>query len=156
MKEATFKGISFGLTSSTITALGLLVGLSGFAESKGVLIGGLLTIALADSFSDALGVHISEESEENSNRNVWAATFGTLFSKLIFSASFIIPLLLFNVVTAIYVNIAWGLSLLVILSYIIAKSKKEKPLFVIGEHVTIAIVVVILSRFIGLWINSVF
>jgi len=31
---------------------------------KGVVIAGILTIAIVDAFSDGLGIHISEESEK--------------------------------------------------------------------------------------------
>jgi len=56
-------GFSFGLTSGIITTLGLMVGLNAGTHSKLVVIGGILTIAIADAFSDALAIHISEESE---------------------------------------------------------------------------------------------
>ncbi|GAI78411.1 unnamed protein product [marine sediment metagenome] len=56
-------GISFGTTSGIITTLGLMVGLNSGTHSQATIIGGILTIAIADSFSDALGIHVSEESE---------------------------------------------------------------------------------------------
>ena len=55
-------GFSFGLTSGIITTLGLMVGLHAGTHSRLAVIGGILTIAIADAFSDALGIHISEES----------------------------------------------------------------------------------------------
>ena len=55
--------MSFGLTSGIITTLGLIVGLHSGTHSKLAVIGGILTIAMADAFSDALGIHVSEESE---------------------------------------------------------------------------------------------
>ncbi|HID20408.1 MAG TPA: hypothetical protein EYP28_05685, partial [Methanophagales archaeon] len=62
MKHSLKIGFSFGLTSAIITTLGLMVGLHSGTHSKLVVIGGVLTIAIADAFSDALGIHISEES----------------------------------------------------------------------------------------------
>ena len=62
--EHSFRvGMSFGLTSGIITTLGLIVGLHSGTHSKLAVIGGILTIAMADAFSDALGIHVSEESE---------------------------------------------------------------------------------------------
>jgi len=55
--------MSFGLTSGIITTLGLIVGLHSGTHSKLAVIGGILTIAMADALSDALGIHVSEESE---------------------------------------------------------------------------------------------
>jgi len=63
MKHQLKTGLSFGLTSAIITTLGLMIGLISGTESKMVAIGGILTIAIADAFSDALGIHLSEESE---------------------------------------------------------------------------------------------
>ena len=63
MKESLRTGISFGLTSAIITTLGLMVGLHSGSGSKIVVLAGILTIAIADAFSDALGIHVSEESE---------------------------------------------------------------------------------------------
>ena len=96
MHKPTLKGISFGLTSGVITTLGMMVGLNAGTGSKLVVLGGIITIAVADAFSDALGIHISEEAEgEHSHREVWAATFATFFSKLIFDLNFFITLILF-------------------------------------------------------------
>jgi len=63
MKKSLKTGISFGLTSGTITTLGLMIGLNSGTNSRGIIIGGILTIAIADSLSDALGIHISEEAD---------------------------------------------------------------------------------------------
>jgi hypothetical protein len=59
MKHLKKIGLSFGLTSGLITTLGLMIGLNSGTNSKLVVIGGILTIAVADSLSDSLGIHIS-------------------------------------------------------------------------------------------------
>jgi hypothetical protein len=54
------------------TTLGLIVGLHSFFGSKLVVIGGVLTIAIADAFSDALGIHVSEEAEMvHTSKEIW-------------------------------------------------------------------------------------
>ena len=58
------KGLGFGLTSGVITTLGLIVGLHAGFQSKAVVIGGILTIAIAD----ALGIHPSEEFDKRDHR----------------------------------------------------------------------------------------
>ena len=63
LKHSIKIGFSFGLTSGIITTLGLMVGLHYGTGSKLVVLGGILTIAIADAFSDALGIHMAEESE---------------------------------------------------------------------------------------------
>ena len=78
MKHSKKIGISFGLTSGLITTLGLMTGLYSGTNSKLVVIGGILTIAFADSLSDSLGIHISEESEnKHTHKEIWESTFFT-------------------------------------------------------------------------------
>ena len=86
MDHSVKTGFSFGLTSATITTLGLMVGLSSSTNSKLAVIGGILIIAVADAFSDALGIHISEESEnKHTPKQIWISTVSTFLSKFIFA-----------------------------------------------------------------------
>ncbi|MFA5060703.1 MAG: hypothetical protein WC494_00095 [Candidatus Pacearchaeota archaeon] len=150
MKESFKKGISFGMTSGIITTLGLIVGLNSGTGLKRVVIGGILTIAIADASSDALGIHISEESSKrNGSRSVWEATFATLLTKLIVAMTFVSPFIFMNLRNSIITSIIWGFILLVIFNYILAKQKGEKPLWIIFEHLIIASAVILISHFIG-------
>ena len=84
MKHSLKTGLCFGLTSGVITTLGLMVDLHSFSGSKLVIIGGIFTIAIADAFSDALGLHVSEEAEDiHSDREIWESTISTFFSKFV-------------------------------------------------------------------------
>jgi VIT1/CCC1 family predicted Fe2+/Mn2+ transporter len=157
MNHSIKVGFSFGLTSAIITTIGLMVGLHSGTHSKMVVLGGILIIAIADAFSDALGIHMSEESEnKHSTKEIWQSTFATFFSKFIFALTFVIPVLLFELTTAIIVSVLWGFLLLTIFSYRMAISQKANPLKVIGEHLLIALVVITATHFVGSWIGSVF
>ena len=150
-------GFSFGLTSGIITTLGLMVGLYSGTHLKLVVIGGILTIAIADAFSDALGIHVSEESEnKHTTKEIWQSTFSTFLSKLVFALMFIIPILLFQLKAAIIINVIWGLSVLGIFSFYLAKKQKLKRWKVITEHLVIALVVIFLTYYIGTWISAIF
>jgi hypothetical protein len=73
-KESFKTGISFGLTSGIITTLGLIVGLHSGTHSRVVVLGGIMTIAVADSLSDALGIHIAQEFQQRfMTKQVWGA-----------------------------------------------------------------------------------
>lgn len=63
MKHSWKVGFCFGLTPGIITTLGLMMGLYSGTQDRVVVIGGILIIAIADSLSDAFGIHVSEESE---------------------------------------------------------------------------------------------
>jgi VIT1/CCC1 family predicted Fe2+/Mn2+ transporter len=149
MQSSSFKGVSFGVTSGVITTLGLMIGIDAGTSSSFAVMLAVITIAFADSLSDSLGIHISEESEKNSMKKIWKATFATFISKFFFTMTFIIPLLLFDLNTAMIISIIYGLSLITMISCIIAKKQKENKLSVIIEHVSITILVIIVSYFVG-------
>src|SRR3990172_12366146 len=99
-------GFSFGLTSGIITTLGLIVGLNSGTHSKIVVLGGILTIAIADAFSDALGIHVSEEAENiHSHRDIWGATIITFLAKFLLALTFTVPVILFSLAAAIVVSL---------------------------------------------------
>ena len=156
MKKSLKVGLGFGLTSGIITTLGLIVGLNSAANSKAVILGGIITIAIADAFSDSLGIHISEESEGHPDNQVWEATISTFLSKLIFALTFVIPVYFLPLETAITASLIWGFSALGIFSYYIANKKNMNPWKSVGEHVTLAVIVIVLTSFIGQWIGTIF
>ena len=157
MKHTIKTGLSFGLTSGIITTLGLMVGLHAGTNSELAVIGGVLTIAIADAFSDALGIHVSEESEsKHSEYEIWEATLSTFFFKFIVALTFLVPVLLFELQTAIYVSIIWGLLLLSILSFALANEQNGNIGRVVGEHLIIALVVIFITHNVGEWISVTF
>lgn len=150
-------GLSFGVTSGIITTLGLMVGLSSATYSKPAVIGGILTIAIADAFSDALGIHISEESEnKHTAREIWQSTISTFLAKFLFALSFITPVLLLKLPIAILASVVWGLVALSVLSFNLARMQKIDPWKVIAEHLIIALAVVTISYFVGQWVSLMF
>jgi len=155
MKDSLLTGVVFGLTSAIITTLGLMVGLHSGTHSRIVVIGGILTIAIADAFSDALGIHISEEAKSTRTaKQVWGATIATFLTKFIFAMTFVVPVLIFSLSTAIIVSLLWGLSILTILSYIIARAQGEPAWKIVGEHLLIAIIVIVITQSVGEWIAT--
>jgi VIT1/CCC1 family predicted Fe2+/Mn2+ transporter len=158
MLKGSFKtGLSFGLTSGIITTLGLMVGLHSGTHSKLVVIGGIVTIAVADAFSDALGIHVSQESEnQHSTRAIWESTLATFLAKLLFALTFLIPILVLPIISAIVASIGWGLLLLGLFSYHMAKEQRVRPWPVIAEHLVIALVVITITHYVGHWIEATF
>ncbi len=150
MKDSLRIGLSFGLTSAVITTLGLMVGLHAGTHSKGVVLGGILTIAIADAFSDALGIHVSEESENaNTAKHIWGATAATFLAKFLFALTFAVPVLLLSLRVAIVASLIWGLTILTLISYAIARSQGERPWKIVGEHLMIAVIVITVTHYVG-------
>ena len=154
MKISTKKGFGFGITSGIITTLGLMIGLYSATQSKLAVLGGILTIAIADSLSDALGMHVSEEYAGKKQKQIWQSTFSTFIFKFLTAAIFIIAIFVFPIKEAILMNIRLGIILLAISSFIIAKSRKENPIKTFLEHLVIAVVVMVITYFVGTWISG--
>lgn len=154
MKDSLRTGIAFGLTSAVITTLGLMVGLHAGTHSKMVVLGGILTIAIADAFSDALGIHVSEESENiHTSKEIWVSTATTFFAKFLFAMTFAVPIILFSLSMAIVVNLVWGIGILTALSYAMAKSQGESSWKIVLEHVLIAALVLFITHRVGDWVG---
>lgn len=157
MNHSLKTGFSFGTTSGIITTLGLIIGLNSSTNSKLVIIGGIITIAIADAFSDALGIHISEEFEnQHTTKEIWQSTISTFLSKFVFALTFIVPIILFNLKTSMIVSVIWGMFMLGILSFYMAKKQKTKPFGVIFEHLIIAITVIIITNYVGYFVGRIF
>lgn len=158
MKASMLKGLSFGLTLGIITTLGLIVGLNSSTHSQKVIISGILIIAITDAFSDAFGIHISEESEGSHNqKHIWESTLYTFLAKLFFASTFIIPFLINQPVTSsVIMAVTWGLFLIVLFSYYTSIQQKKKPYPIIIEHLIITIIVIILTNYIGTLISVLF
>ena len=155
MKTAIRKGIGFGLTSGIITTLGLIMGLHASTHSASVVLGGILIIAIADAMSDAFGIHISEESsKKTSKEDIKKSTISTFLTKFVIALTFIAPVLLLDLYPAIIVSIIWGLLLISIFSYYIAKIKGKRSYKVVLEHLVVAILVVIITHYVGIFVSG--
>jgi VIT1/CCC1 family predicted Fe2+/Mn2+ transporter len=139
----------FGSAAAIITNTSLIVGLGSARAGKGPILGSLLTIALADNISDTLGMHLYKETERGGERLSVFPTALNFFSRLLVSSSFIAIVLVFSISQAIPVATVWGLLLLTLLSYIITKSNNANSMPEIAKHVLVAVVVIVLSRWVG-------
>ena len=107
--------------------------------------------------SDALGIHLAEEADPNTtSAHVWSATISTFIAKFVFAISFAVPLLLLPLHMAVIASLVWGMGVITVLSYFLAKSTQERPLPIILEHLGIAVLVVLLSHLIGAWVGANF
>lgn len=155
-RDSLLRGFSFGLTSGVITTLGAVVGVFAGSESTLAVVSTVFSIAFADAFSDALGIHVSEESQRDAQEaGIWRSTISTLFSKLIVALSFVVPLLLFPLTTAVIIDIAWGFLLIGAFSLFIARSRHASPAAVAGEHLGLTILVITATYYIGRIIRQI-
>lgn len=150
-------GVFFGATSGVITTVGLIAGLYAGTESVVAVLGGILVIAVADAMSDALGIHLAQEADPDStSEHIWSATISTFFTKFIVSLTFAVPVMWLPLETAVMVSIGWGLLIIALLSWFLARSQQNAVLPVVLEHLGIAIAVIIISHYIGVWVHTAF
>lgn len=153
MEKAYLKGLGYGLTSGIITTIGLMVGLDAGTGSEAAVLGGILVIAVGDSMSDALGMHISEEStgdgSVNRHKDAWKSTLSTFVFKFLFACIFVIPVLIFPLHFAVWLSVGVGIIIIGIFSYDFAKKQGVKPFRVVFEHLLITVIVVVLTKMIG-------
>jgi len=147
---------SFGATSAIITNLGIITGLDTLAHPKLSIISALLVIALADNMSDSFGIHIYQESEHLSKKKVWLSTLTNFFARLFVSSTFIVLIILLPIKFAAACSVCWGLLILTVMTYAIARQRKISPYPAILTHTIIAVLVVAASNFIGAFLIARF
>lgn len=156
MSVSIRKGLSFGITSGVITTLGMVVGVNASTSSRLAVIAAIISIAIADAFSDAVAMHVSEESEGvHTRKDVWEATMATFLTKFAFAMTFVIPIWFLALDLAVLVDIIWGLLIMTVFNIFLARSQEERVLRVVFEHLTIAIVVVLITYTAGSFLSTV-
>jgi len=134
-----------------------MVGIYSGTRSRLAVIGSILIIAIADAFSDSLGIHISEESEnKHTPREIWESTLYTFLCKFVFAVTFIVPVIIFDLRLAIIISGIWGILLLGVFSFYLAKTEKTPAWKVISEHIFVALIVIFTTHSVGLLIRKLF
>ena len=139
----------FGSSAAIISNASLIPELGSARAGKGPILGGLLTLALADNISDSLGIRFYKESEGCGEGQSRLATILNFLSRLLISFSFIVIVLIFPTSQAMIVGIVWAFLLLALISYLITRRNGQNSVLEIIKHVLIAVVVIALSRWVG-------
>ena len=145
---------SFGGTAGVVAGMALVVGLGAAAVPKSVIVSSLLIIALADNLTDSLSIHIYQESERLPPGEAFLATATNFASRLLVSLSFVLLVLALPVRWTVAAALAWGLFLLGLLSWIIARQRGVRAIPEVAKHLFVALVVIVIAEFIGEWIPT--
>ncbi len=148
--------VSFGATSAVITSLGLITGLDYASNAKPGIIGGILVIAVADNISDSLGIHVYQESQGRSARQVMISTLSNFFTRLVIALLFVAIVYWLPIQAAVIVSLVYGVSVLSVMSLLIARRAHADPWRNVAEHLLVAAVVIVLSHLLGQYILSRF
>jgi VIT1/CCC1 family predicted Fe2+/Mn2+ transporter len=147
--------ISYGGTAAVVTSTALISGLSAADATKPVIISALLIAALADNLTDALSIHIFQESAQLDQKDAFTGTITNFLTRLLLCISFVLLVGLFPFAHATKAAVVWGMLLLATLTYLVARERKVKPLPEVLKHLAVAVAVITVSIMIGRWIGAV-
>jgi VIT1/CCC1 family predicted Fe2+/Mn2+ transporter len=134
--------------------MALISGLSAADTTKPIVVTALLIAALADNLTDALSVHIFQESEQLDQKDAVTGTITNFVTRLLLGVSFVPLVVLFPLAHAAKAAIVWGALLLAILTYLVARQRKVNPALEVVKHLFVASGVIIASTLIGHWIGA--
>ncbi len=147
--------ISYGGTAAIVTSMALINGLVAADGTRPVIVSALLIAALADNLTDALSIHIYQESEQLNHKEAFIGTVTNFITRLLFGISFIILAGLTPLPYVAKAAIIWGMLLLAFLTFLVARERNVKPLPEVLKHLLVAAVVITVSMMIGHWIGAV-
>ena len=137
------KYFNFGATSAVITGLAVIVGLSRTTNPVVGITTALIIIAIADNVSDSFGIHVHQESQKESVKEVRKTTFTNFITRVAVVSIFVLLVILLPMKAAVALSIFFGIAIISIISYFIAKEQKAKPYRVVFHHLLITVLVII-------------
>ena len=148
--------ISFGGTAAIVTSMGLIMGLDAAASSAQSIVSALLIVALADNLSDSLSVHVYQEAEKLESREAFHSTLANFVTRLLVALSFVVLVVALPRDLLATVTVPWGFLLLALLTFRIARERGARVDKEIAKHVVVAVIVLVISRWLGTWIAGSF
>jgi hypothetical protein len=147
--------VSFGGTAAIVTSVALIFGLDAATATKSTIVSGLLIVALADNLTDALSMHVYQEAERRlHSRDAFTATWSNFATRLLLALTFVALVLLLPLASAVIASAVWGLSLLVALTWALARERKVSFAVELGKHCAAALAVILASKGIGALITA--
>jgi putative Mn2+ efflux pump MntP len=118
------QGITFGIISSTMTVLGLTVGIWTSGGEIEILIASILGLSISNALADSFSMYMSNKATKNHNKALTTAIITGLVEFLL-PVIFTISLLFFKLNEAIKFNIIIGILLISCMGYYVSKLNKE-------------------------------
>lgn len=146
--------VSFGGTAAVVTSIGLVVGFATATASRGVLVGSLLIVGIADNITDSLSVHIYQESEGLEPVQALRSTFANFLTRLVVTTTFVAIAAAVPRSWLVASAVIWGTALLAILTKALARQRGVSARRELVRHLGVAVVVVLASVIIGKLIGS--
>jgi len=118
------------------------------------MVSALLIAAVADNLTDSLSVHVYQESERLEEKEAFIGTLSNFATRFIVCLSFVLVVAVFREHAAAAGGIVWGMLLLTVLNYMLARHREVSAISELGKHLAVALVVIFVSKCIGHWITT--
>jgi VIT1/CCC1 family predicted Fe2+/Mn2+ transporter len=152
------QGMTFGSMDAIIMVIGVVVGLGVTGNRTAVFIG-VLVAGISNSFGNAWGFHISEETENlHSRREVWISTVLSFSGTLLTTFILILPVLLLPLSLAIAASVLTGLVLIVLIGLLVSRIRKLGRggcLRLLLEYVGISLLVIVVAYYLGQFASGI-
>ena len=146
------QGMTFGAMDAIINVIGIVIGLGVIGNKVAVVIG-LLVAGIANSLGNSAGFHVSEETEGiHTRKEVWQSTLMAFVGTFATTFILLIPLLLFELSTAILICAGLGVVCIILLATIIGNISgftKRQTCKLMCEYVALAALVIVIAYFVG-------
>lgn len=146
--------ISFGGTAAIVTSMALIAGLEAANAGRAGLVSALLIAAVADNLTDSLSVHMYQESERFEQKDAFIGTLTNFGTRFLACLSFVLIVVMLPKHLAALCGMVWGMSLLAILTFILARHRRVSAISEIMKHLGVAAIIIIVSRSVGQWIAT--
>lgn len=147
--------VSFAITSSITSVLGVLVGLSAATSQKLPVVAGILAVAVSDSLADAFGIHSEREAQlDASSKKILVSTIFAFLIKLLATAVFVIPIFMLDLTSGVILDILIGFLLIFIIGFVLGKRRHQDPWKSAALHIGFALIVVLITFSVGLWVKN--
>ncbi len=152
------QGMTFGAMDAIIMVIGIVVGLGVIGDRTAVFVG-ILVAGIANSFGNAWGFHVSEETENiHTRKEVWVSTLLSFSGTFLSTLLLITPVLLLPLSQAIPVSVSLGILLITLISLLVSRIKglgRGACCRLALEYVGISILVIAVSFFLGQFASGV-
>ncbi|MBD3259820.1 hypothetical protein GF371_04300 [Candidatus Woesearchaeota archaeon] len=149
-KNEGLQGLTYGAMSSIIVVSAIIAGLS-VIHNQVLLFVGIIVTGVGDALADAVGFHVSEETEKFHNqREVWKSTFFVFISKIAVVAILLVPILFLELQIATIVSFVIAMILIVLISAMVCKLNKKFTCWKLSlEYIFFAVLAILISYGLG-------
>jgi len=143
------QGFTFGIMEGMVMVLGVLIGLSAASQPKTVLIIGTFLAGFSDALANAVGIHVSQETEARPRREVWKATIYCFLATIGATLIIVIPLAVLPTTLAIPVTWVIGVVSLAALGWYVSRFSRIPKSTLAFEYMSMGIVVSVVCFIVG-------